>query len=145
MINLTGLDFISLLTVEHFFMGLLAICISSGGKNVCSDAFFKWAICLFIELKNSIYSRYKSLRGIICKCSLLLCELSFHFLNVSSEAQKFLILIKSSFTTVWSLSCVQLFCNSVDYCPSGSFVHEISQARILEWVAIFLLQGIFLT
>ena len=70
-------------------MGLLAICISFGGKNVCSDAFFKWAICLFIELKNSIYSRYKSLRGIICKCSLLLCELSFHFLHVSSEAQVF--------------------------------------------------------
>ena len=125
-------------------MGLLAICISSGGKNVCSDAFFKWAICLFIEFKNSIYSRYKSLRGIICKCFLLLCELSFHFLNVSSEAQKFLILIKSSFIVVWSV-CVQLFCDSVDCCPPGSFVHGISQARTLEWVAIFLLQGIFLT
>ena len=92
-------------------MGLLAICISFGGENVCSDAFYKWAICLFTEFKTSIYSRYKSLRGIICKCFLLLCELSFHFLNVSSEAQKFLILIKSSFTVVWSVSCVQLFCD----------------------------------
>jgi len=27
----------------------------------------------------------------------------------------------------------------------GSSLHEILQARILEWVAIFLLQGIFLT
>ena len=27
----------------------------------------------------------------------------------------------------------------------GSSVHGISQARILEWIAIFLLQGIFLT
>ena len=29
--------------------------------------------------------------------------------------------------------------------PPGSSVHGIFQARILEWVAIFLLQGIFLT
>ena len=29
------------------------------------------------------------------------------------------------------------FYNSVDGSPPGSFVHEISQARILEWDAIF--------
>ena len=33
----------------------------------------------------------------------------------------------------------------MDYSPPGSSVHGIFQARILEWVAIFLLQGIFLT
>ena len=33
----------------------------------------------------------------------------------------------------------------VDYSPPGSSVHGILQARILEWVAIFLLQGIFPT
>ena len=27
-------------------------------------------------------------------------------------------------------------CDSMDYSPPGSFVHEIFQARILEWVAI---------
>ena len=32
--------------------------------------------------------------------------------------------------------CLTL-CNPVDYCPRGSSVHGISQARILEWVAIF--------
>ena len=32
----------------------------------------------------------------------------------------------------------------MDWSPPGSSVHEILQARILEWVAI-LLQGIFLT
>ena len=35
-------------------------------------------------------------------------------------------------------------CNHVDCDPPGSSVHGISQAKILEWVAI-LLQGIFLT
>ena len=33
----------------------------------------------------------------------------------------------------------------VDCSPPGSSVHGISQARVLEWVAISLLQGIFLT
>ena len=39
-----------------------------------------------------------------------------------------------------SLSCLTLFC-PVDCSPPGSSVHEILQARVLEWVAIFLLQG----
>ena len=39
-------------------------------------------------------------------------------------------------------SCLTL-CSSMDCSPSGSSVHEILQARILEWVA--LLQGIFPT
>ena len=33
----------------------------------------------------------------------------------------------------------------MDYSLPGSSLHGIFQARILEWVAIFLLQGIFLT
>ena len=32
--------------------------------------------------------------------------------------------------------CVWLFCDPMDYSPLGSSVHGISQARILEWVAI---------
>ena len=35
-----------------------------------------------------------------------------------------------------SLSCIWLFCYSIDYNPPGSPVHGILQARILEWVAI---------
>ena len=35
-------------------------------------------------------------------------------------------------------------CDPLDCNPPGSSVHGIFQARILEWVAIFLLQGIFL-
>ena len=38
-------------------------------------------------------------------------------------------------------SCV-ILCDPVDCSLPGSFVYGISQARILEWVAIFLLQGI---
>ena len=34
------------------------------------------------------------------------------------------------------LSCVQLFCDLMDWSPPGSSVHGIFQARILEWVAI---------
>ena len=36
-------------------------------------------------------------------------------------------------------------CDTMDYSPPGSSVHGISQSRILEWVVIFLLQGIFPT
>ena len=34
------------------------------------------------------------------------------------------------------LSRVQLFCDLMDYSPPGFSVHGISQARMLEWVAI---------
>ena len=44
---------------------------------------------------------------------------------------------------VCALSYVRL-CDLMDCSPSGSSVHEISQARILEWVSHFPLQGIFL-
>ena len=41
-------------------------------------------------------------------------------------------------------SCPTL-CNPMDCSLSGSSLHGILQARVLEWVAIFLLQGIFPT
>ena len=37
------------------------------------------------------------------------------------------------------------FCDPMDCSPPGSSVLGILQARILEWVAIALFQGIFLT
>ena len=37
---------------------------------------------------------------------------------------------------VWSLSCVRLFATPWTVALSGPSVHGISQARILEWVAI---------
>ena len=35
------------------------------------------------------------------------------------------------------LSCVRLVCDPMDCSPSGSFVHEIFQATVLEWIASF--------
>ena len=32
-------------------------------------------------------------------------------------------------------------CDPMDYSPPGSYIHEIFQARILEWVAIFSSKG----
>ena len=34
-----------------------------------------------------------------------------------------------------------MFCNPMDCRPPGSSVHGISQARILEWIAIFFSRG----
>ena len=50
------------------------------------------------------------------------------------------IYLEVKFLKVWlcvliSQLCPTL-CNSVDCSPSGSFVHGILQARILEWIAI---------
>ena len=42
---------------------------------------------------------------------------------------------------VWSLSHVRFFCDPVDCSLPGSPVHGISQARILEWVAISFSRG----
>ena len=45
------------------------------------------------------------------------------------------------FVVVKSQSLVQLFCDLIDYSLLGFFVHGISQARILEWVAISFSRG----
>ena len=45
----------------------------------------------------------------------------------------------------FSCYVVSDFCNSMDCSLPGSSIHGISQARILEWIAISFLQGIFLT
>ena len=47
-------------------------------------------------------------------------------------------------TCMLSLLC-QTFCNPMDCSLPGATVCGIFQARILEWVAPFLLQGIFPT
>ena len=44
--------------------------------------------------------------------------------------------IKCLGVVVQLVSCVQLFCNPMDCSLPGSSVHGISQARILEWVAL---------
>ena len=57
-----------------------------------------------------------------------------------------IVKVKNMFLIIHMLctqSCLSLF-DPFDCSLPGSFVHGISQARILEWVAI-LLQGIFQT
>ena len=44
---------------------------------------------------------------------------------------------------MYAKSC-PILCNPMAHSPPGSSVHEILQAKILEWVTM-LLQGIFLT
>ena len=45
-------------------------------------------------------------------------------------------------SAVWSVCQPRLIlCDSMDYSPPGSSVHGISQARILEWAAIFSSRG----
>ena len=41
-------------------------------------------------------------------------------------------------------SCLTL-CNPIDCSLPGSFIHEIFQARLMEWVAFSFSRGIFLT
>ena len=44
-----------------------------------------------------------------------------------------------------SLQLCLTLCDPMDHSPPSSSVHGILQARILEWVAISLFRGIFLT
>ena len=46
---------------------------------------------------------------------------------------------------LFSCCCVILLCNHMDYSLPGFSVHGILQTIILERIAIFLLQGIFVT
>ena len=44
-------------------------------------------------------------------------------------------------TVVWSLIHARLFCDPMDYSLPVSSIHRISQARVLEWVAISFSRG----
>ena len=50
---------------------------------------------------------------------------------------------RTNVAVFWSLSCVQLLCDPMNCCPSGSPVYGISKKRILEWVAISFARGSF--
>ena len=67
-------------------------------------------------------------------------QLHFHFPHPSNCFKMNLLICCSYRKKVKSLSCVQLFVTP-DYNLSGSSDHGISQARILEWVAISFSRG----
>ena len=68
----------------------------------------------------------------------------FFYLSVMYAMPLFLpiyLLCLWMIVAVKSLNCVQLFCDSMDCSPLGSSLHGISQARILEQVAISFSKG----
>ena len=60
---------------------------------------------------------------------------SKHYLNIKPHSSDVLVPAHPHFLC-YLLSHVWLFVTTMDYSPPGSSVHEILQAKILEWVAI---------
>ena len=69
--------------VEHLFMCLLAISVSFFLRNVYQIlcTLFNWGICLYYWTVRVLYILWVSYQGLICKCFLSFCGLSFHFLD----------------------------------------------------------------
>ena len=61
----------------------------------------------------------------------------YHFFRIYSSE---LIRAVSHVKVLVAWLCLTL-CRPMDYSPPGSSVHGILQARILEWISIFLTQG----
>lgn len=102
--------------LEHYFMDLLAICISSFEKCVLGSAGY-FVIGLFwtfllLSLVPYILRLLTLVRYITCKYFLLFCKLSLHSVIVSFAVQRLLSLMKSYFIFAfvsyafgfWSLS-----------------------------------------
>ena len=69
--------------------------------------------------------------------------MAYKFCCISSYGkwQNLLVIAGCLSVVVKSLSCLQLFCDPMDWSPPGSSVHGNSQARILGWVAISFSRG----
>ena len=75
---------------------------------------------------------FKSYTELFCKIFI------FHTVHLFIGIWTFWVLV----SCVWVLvSCVQLFCDPVDCSLPGSSIHEISQARMLEWVVLSFSRG----
>ena len=72
-------------------------------------------------------------------------EIEYYFIALKGHNRNSMIALSPGNCILWFLSfffffllanpCL-IFCNPMDYSPPGSSVHEISQARVLEQVAI---------
>ena len=68
-----------------------------------------------------------------------------HLTKIILQKITFLLFKDNYCVCVCYRSMVMTLCDPTDWSPPGSSVHGILQARILEWVSNFLLQGIFPT
>ena len=66
---------------------------------------------------------------------LFILTIFFFFFVESLGLSLYKIILLLLFSHVW------LLCDTMDCSPLGSFVHEISQERILEWVALSFSRG----
>ena len=89
-----------------------------------SPRILEWVANPFSRGSSWPRNQTQQCRGLL-HCRQTLYQLSHHIKEPSK-----------SVVVVYSLSCVQLYSDPKDYRRPGPSVHGISQARILEWVAI---------
>ena len=78
-----------------------------------------------------------------------MCQAPFWALEIEQRASascpRASVVCRYEKVKVFIAQSCHILCNPMDYSPPGSSAHGISQARILEWVAISCLRRIFLT
>ena len=103
------------------------------GLNFEPPALGAWSLSHWTTREASVFILIAVIHVTILKCTI-------HWNLVHSRCCTATTGVYFSFV-VSSLSSVQLFCNSMDCSPPGYSVHGISQARILDWVAVFFSKG----
>ena len=95
---------------------------------------------ILFSLKKEVYSnmlQHGCNVHVMLHHTLISLKTSNESIHISSQKDKYCMIP----LVAYLLSHVGLFCDPVDCNPPGSSVHGISQARILEWVAISFSRG----
>ena len=79
------------------------------------------------------------LRGNCCAVHIIVLNIIIKVLNIVSKVYYTYVCV--CYITYVRVKLFPTVCTPLDYSPLGSAVHEIFQARILEWVAISLFRG----
>ena len=105
-------------------------------------------VLLFVPPRSMQFSRQEYWSGLLCflpgdlpyprtePTSLMSPALAGGFFTTSATWEVWYIYIYAAATGAKSLQSCPTLCDPVDSSPPGSSVHEILQARILEWVAV---------
>ena len=123
--------------------GGLEMCISDkflGGAGAAGLRAIMWKLLLQDVTSSNESTNIYYYRSTIIKCIRLYnisTPYNIYMLQTINEEINFTFVV----AIVQPLSCVWFFCNTMDYSLPGSAVHGISQARILEWVAISFSRG----